>query len=81
MNTNNENNWDWIDSSEAMALLHVSYNTILNLVRRGVLPKSSFGRKLYFRRSVIDGILASNMLCADGSIDSSALVHMPQKED
>ncbi|MBQ0016860.1 MAG: helix-turn-helix domain-containing protein [Bacteroidales bacterium] len=66
--------WDWIYTAEVMSQLHVSYNTVLNLINRGILPPSHIGRKLFFRKSDINNILNQNILCENGSIDSTGWI-------
>lgn len=64
-----DNEWDWIDSSEVIQLLKISYNTLMRLTRSGILPKSKLGHRNYYRRSIIIKILNSNMITEDGHID------------
>lgn len=67
----NHHEWEWLDTADVMQLLHVSYNTVLNLRNRGILPYSRLGHKLYFRRGDIHHILERNIVMEDGHIDST----------
>ncbi len=61
--------WDWVDTYEAMQLLHCSRNTLRNLANRGILKKSKLGNRCYYSRSQIDETLRRNIICEDGNID------------
>lgn len=63
------NDWEWVDTPEAMEMLHCSRNTLHNLAKRGILQKSKLGNKCYYNRKQIDDTLRRNIICEDGSLD------------
>lgn len=68
---NQTNHWDWVDTAEAMEMLHCSRNTLHNLAKRGILKKSKLGKRCYYSRTQIDDTLRRNIICEDGSLDTT----------
>lgn len=68
-------NVEWLDTVEVCRLLHISERTLRTWRRRGLfhptIPEGS--RKLYYNRSEINHVLASNAIQENGRIDKTAL--------
>lgn len=63
---------EWLDSIELCQMLHISYRTMLRLVKRGVLNPSQMGRRMYFDHREVDRAIRSNMVKENGRIDKTA---------
>ena len=55
-------NREWLEPSEICAILHIARRTLADYSRRGYLPYSRLGGRVYYRLADIDDYLSSHII-------------------
>ena len=64
---------EWIDRSEACRMLHISRKTLWKWTKRGLFTPSKVEGMVYYSRTEINNVIASNLLQENGRIDRTTL--------
>ena len=68
-------NVEWLDTVEVCRMLHISDRTLRKWKERGLFHPATVdgSRKLYYSRSEINRVLASNIIQENGRVDKTSL--------
>ena len=64
---------EWIDSNDVCRLLHISRKTLWKWTKRGLFTPSKVEGRVFYSRTEIDNVIASNLRQENGRMDKSAL--------
>jgi hypothetical protein len=69
---NNGPGSEWVSQAEALKILNISRQMLVNYRKRGIIPYSKFGRKIYFKKSDINAHLNRHYKGPDSGPNSAA---------
>lgn len=64
---------EWLDTNDVCRLLHISRKTLWKWSKRGLFTPSKVEGKVFYSRTEIDSVIASNFLQENGRMDRTAL--------
>ena len=66
-------NVEWLDSTEVCRMLHISRKTLWKWTKRGLFTPSKVEGILYYSRTEINDVIASNLIQENGRMDRTEL--------
>ena len=65
-------NVEWLDTADVCRMLHISRKTLWKWTKRGLFTPSKVEGKIFYSRTEINNVIASNLLQENGRVDKTA---------